>query len=309
MAEASGGFEALASVIQRLSVLLAAGVAPASAWHYLAELDGPQAERIRAVASRLPAGETVTAAILESAGQARAGNGDAAWRGLAAAWQVATQAGASLAPTLNDFAASLRDLAQNERDARTALAGPAATARMIVFLPIVGVLFGLALGFDTLGTLFTTPPGLACLIAGLLLMLASRWWTRRLLRGATPTALTPGLGLELVAIAVSGGAALPRALATVELARQLCGIAGDDADEAIGEVLTLSRRAGVPAAALLRSAATEARREAKSAGERRSATLAITLMLPLGICVLPAFMLLGVAPLLISIVSSTVSSI
>jgi tight adherence protein B len=306
MAEKPVAFEALASVIQRLG---AAGRGSHSSLGLALprRTRGPQADRIRAVARRRPGGTSVTTAILETGVQAD--QGDAAWRGLAAAWQVATEAGASLAPTLNDFAASLRDLAQNERDARTALAGPGATARMIVLLPIVGVLFGLALGFDTLGTLFTTPPGIACLVGGVLLMLVSRWWTRRLLRGAKPSALTPGLGLELVAIAVAGGAALPRALATVELARQRCGIADDDADTAIAGVLALSSRAGVPAVALLRSEATGARRLAKSEGERRSATLAITLMLPLGICVLPAFMLLGVAPLLISIISSTVGSI
>jgi tight adherence protein B len=32
-------------------------------------------------------------------------------------------------------------------------------------------------------------------------------------------------------------------------------------------------------------------------------------MMPLGVCVLPAFMLLGVAPLLLSIISSTVAAI
>jgi tight adherence protein B len=63
----------------------------------------------------------------------------------------------------------------------------------------------------------------------------------------------------------------------------------------------------VPAAALLRSEAEEARREARSAGQAAAARLAVTLMLPLGLCILPAFMLLGVAPLLIAIVGSTVS--
>jgi tight adherence protein B len=32
-------------------------------------------------------------------------------------------------------------------------------------------------------------------------------------------------------------------------------------------------------------------------------------MMPLGLCVLPAFMLLGVAPLLIAVLSSTVGSL
>jgi tight adherence protein B len=44
-------------------------------------------------------------------------------------------------------------------------------------------------------------------------------------------------------------------------------------------------------------------------GKRAAASLAVRLMLPLGVCVLPSFMLLGVAPVVLSIVSSTISSL
>lgn len=349
--------EPVAAVVQRLAVLLAAGVAPASAWRYLAEGDGPLRPRLRGIARAIGSGASVAEAIgattadsygstvaefrtlaigghSPSAHVARAhparehrghaerprrrrtrgvptrerdapGQDTAAWQGLAAAWFVATDAGAPLAAALGDFAASLRNLAQTQRDLRTALAGPAATARMVMVLPIVGVLFGVVLGFDTLGTLFTTGPGLVCLGLGAALMFAARAWNRALVARAQPTTLTPGLAMDLMAIAVSGGASIPRATALVAEAVARCGIAQTAGDTAIAEVLALSRRAGVPAAALLRSEAEEARREARSAGERRAATLAVTLMLPLGLCVLPAFMLLGVAPLLIAIVSST----
>ena len=59
----------------------------------------------------------------------------------------------------------------------------------------------------------------------------------------------------------------------------------------------------------MRSGADGARRAARSAGERKAATLAVTLMLPLGLCILPAFMLLAVAPLMLSVVSSTVGDL
>jgi len=51
-----------------------------------------------------------------------------AWRGLAAAWLVATQSGAPLAGCLRELAASLRELAQVQRDLEVALAAPQATA-------------------------------------------------------------------------------------------------------------------------------------------------------------------------------------
>ncbi len=297
----------MASVVQRLAVLLAAGVAPASSWQYLADQPtGPATPVLMEVARTASIGDPVPPGII--AGIAGLPDGsDSAWRGVAAAWQVATDAGAPLAPTLMELAGSLRGLAQVQREVVSALAGPIATARMVMALPAVGVLFGLALGFDTVGTLVGNPLGIACLVLGCVLLLAGRAWNRHLVAAAQPTDLTPGLELDLMAIAVSGGASIPRAKKAVTTAAAACGITFDLAASAVDEALTLSHRAGVPAAGLLRSEADEQRRIARSEGERRAATLAVTLMIPLGVCVLPAFMLLGVAPLLISVISSTVT--
>lgn len=303
---AAPGLDTVASVVQRLAVLLAAGVVPASGWGYLAE--GVDEGVVPFVAAAAVSGRPVSESIVAAVEQGVDAD-EQAWRGLAAAWQVATDAGASLAPSLRQLASSLRDLAQTRRDLAVALAGPIATARMVMVLPLVGVLFGLALGFDTLGTLFTTVPGWACLVLGIGLMAIARRWNRRLVTRARPTLLTPGLTFDLMAIAVSGGASLGRAVAAVEEAWMRCGLADDGSGTAVETVLSLSRRAGVPAAALLRGEAEEARRDARSEGQAAAAKLAVTLMLPLGLCILPAFMLLGVAPLLIAIVTSTVSMV
>lgn len=288
-------------------MLLAAGVAPASSWQYLAEqAPGPATRLLDEVARATSAGAPIPPAIIASVETAPSAT-DASWRGVAAAWQVATDAGAPLAPTLADLADSLRSLAQVQRDMDSALAGPVATARMVMALPAVGVLFGLALGFDTVGVLFGNPLGVACLVAGCVLLLAGRAWNRHLVASAQPSHLTPGLEFDLMAIAVSGGASIPRARSAVSSAARDCGVALDPRSELLDDVLSLSRRAGVPAAGLLRSEADQQRRIATSDGERRAARLAVTLMIPLGVCVLPAFMLLGAAPLLISVISSTVT--
>jgi tight adherence protein B len=309
-ADAASGLEAVASVVQRLAVLLSAGVVPAAGWGYLVQ-DG-DAGILRAVADEALAGQPVAPSLISATEAERetplSQLNEQAWRGLAAAWQVASDAGASLAPSLRQFASSLRDLAQTERDISVALAGPVATARMVMVLPVIGVLFGLALGFNTLGVLFTTVPGWLCLALGTALLLAARSWNHRLVARARPVLSTPGLELDLMAIAVSGGGSLDRAASVVSQAQEDCGLEVGSDSAAIDDVLSLSRRAGVPAAELLRSEAEEQRRTARSAGQRAAATLAVTLMLPLGLCILPSFMLLGVAPLLIAIVSSTVAT-
>jgi tight adherence protein B len=276
----------VARVVQRLAVLLSAGVPPLAAWGYLREGEVPAA----VAASDLPVPEAILAAA-----HAIPAAELSAWRGLAAAWAVASDAGAPLAPTLRMFAGSLRSLADTQRDIAVALASPRATARMVLVLPLLGVLFGVVLGFDTVHTLFGTPIGWGCLVVGGILLGLAGLWNRRLLRAAQPSNLTPGLGFDLVAIAVSGGAAFARARASVDLALDRCGLALHD-DVGIEQILDLSRRAGVPAAELLRAEAEEARRGARAEAQSKAAALAVRLMLPLGICVLPAFMVLGVLP-------------
>ncbi|MBX3094161.1 MAG: type II secretion system F family protein [Cryobacterium sp.] len=304
--------ERVATVVHRLAVLLAAGVAPHGAWGYM-ESGGDVVAH--SVAHEVQSGVSVTEAILAATGSAvddtvpaRGRENGAPWRAVAAAWQVATAAGAPLAPALRSFAGSLRELAESRRDLRVALAGPAATTRIVMLLPLIGLLFGVALGFDTLGVIFGTVPGALCSVVGVALLFVARRWNRRLLLSATPDDDAPGLRLDLVAIAVSGGAALDRALASVDAALEHCAVSPRGAD-AVDEVIALSRRAGVPAAELLRAEAEEARRVARSAAKQGAAKLAVTLMVPLGVCILPAFMLVGVAPLMIAVISSTVTQL
>jgi tight adherence protein B len=288
--------------VQRLAVLLAAGVAPASAWVYVAESSAsPFPRRVVDALDGTTRVDDAIAACIQGTSELEA----SAWRGLAAAWSVATEAGAPLAPALREFAASLRGIAQVQRDIAVALAAPIATARVVTLLPVVGILFGAALGFDTIGTLLTTPLGIACLVSGALLLLAASRWNKRLIAHARPKELAAGLECELTAVAVSGGGALDRSLDTVAAELERFGIASTGrADVAIA----LSRRAGVPAAELLRSEADEERREARTEAELAAAALSVKLMLPLGLCILPAFMVLGVVPLLVTVISSTVTT-
>ena len=321
--------EEVARLAERLAVLMSAGVSPVSAWDYLlppaaddhpgptrrriAQSADPGNEAILLAASRAAhAGERVADAIAAEAAHLPAQLGEA-WRALAAAWDVATQSGAPLAAALREQAAAFRELGQLHRDLGVALTGPRATARMVLVLPLVALLFGTVLGFDTVHTLFWTGPGLTCLLAGSLLLLAAAGWNRRLVRAASAQHAAPGLELDLTAIGMAGGGSLDRARATARTSAQRFGLRPADGsrtadDTTIDRVLELSARAGVPAGELLRSEADQARRDARSAGRQRAEKLAVALMVPLGVCVLPAFMLVGVAPLLLSVLSSTLTS-
>lgn len=277
-----------ATCLQMLAVLLQAGAHPVEAWHHLATTGDPRAE---AIAQRLRDGDGVVEALEAEGG---------AWRDVAAAWEIATTVGAPLADALRSVAETLRDAAAGADDVRIALAEPAGTARLLLWMPVAGLLLGLVLGFDTLGAVTRNPIGAVCLALGMALVLAARMWTRRLLARAVPPPRTPGLQAELVAVALSGGA-------SVERARRLVSESSVEIvdDERVPTVLDLSRSAGVPAVELLRAAAAHERHAARVRGRMRAARLSTRLLLPLGVCTLPAFLLLGVAPLLLSVLGST----
>jgi len=167
------------------------------------------------------------------------------------------------------------------------------------WLPLVAVALGLALGVDTLGTLFGSPLGIACAVIGVVLMLVARRWTKRLVARARPAADIPGARAELLAIALGGGASIERARALVKEVHTV-------EEPGVGDILSLSRAAGVPAVELLRSSAWLARHRARTEGRLGAARLASRLLLPLGVCTLPAFLLLGVAPMMLGIAGSGV---
>lgn len=68
------------------------------------------------------------------------------------------------------------------------------------------------------------------------------------------------------------------------------------------ESLEFAVRTGAPAASLLRAQAARLRRQRHREAEKRAAALGVRLMLPLGLCSLPAFICLGVVPVLIGLV-------
>ena len=295
--------DAIAAVAERLAVLLSAGVSAPAAWAHVGEQSelpaGADGVVLAAAAAAAADGVSVAAAI--SAARREAPEAAAEWSVLAAAWSVAADSGAPLAASLRDLAAALRDEAQLRREVHAALAGPIASARLVMALPLIAVLFGMAFGFDTIAVLFGNPLGVACVVLGCGLLWAGRRWSTALAARATRSRADAGLELELLAIAMSSGASIDRARALVADALAAGGVVARGADA----VIALAVRAGAPVADLLRAESFRLRRVARADGPARAAALGVRLMLPLGACVLPAFVLLGVVPLLVSVVSGT----
>ncbi|WP_167510534.1 type II secretion system F family protein [Paenarthrobacter nitroguajacolicus] len=107
------------------------------------------------------------------------------WMEMAACLEVAETSGCPLADLLARFAAQLEAEEDAEAARQTALAGPKATVRLLSWLPVFGLVLGMALGVDPLGILLDNIWGVATLGAGLLLTVAGRVWSSRLVVSAS----------------------------------------------------------------------------------------------------------------------------
>ncbi|UFU03402.1 hypothetical protein LQF12_01980 [Ruania suaedae] len=100
--------------------------------------------------------------------------------GALAAVRMAERLGAPLADVLESCARGVAESEEAAAGRRTALAAPRATARLLGWLPLAGVLLGVALGVDPLPILLDGGWGTACLLGGVVLMVVGHRWTKAL---------------------------------------------------------------------------------------------------------------------------------
>lgn len=293
-------------VVMQVVALLRAGASPGAAW-----------SRAVGVGADL-AGVPDAAGLAQMLGARHA-------EAVVAATRLALDVGAPLGRVLEQVAGTLVAEAESRAERDAALAGPRTTGRLLMWLPVAGGFLGWALGADPVGTATDGGVGTVAVGAGLVLLVAGRVWSDRLVaaaRGADDSGVDVQVLLELVAAALRSGAGVPRALEATGVA-----IGGPD-----GAVLTRTAHALVLGASwerawadvptvlhpmvralrgawldgaapgdALRAAGDEVRHERRSTARTAAARLGVRLVLPLGACYLPAFVLVGLVPVLLAL--------
>ncbi|MEV7662898.1 hypothetical protein [Paenarthrobacter sp. NPDC089316] len=199
----------LVVVVQQLAALLRGGRGTSRLWEELWIVHGPRSSGDPAVPPHAENGAaSLSGNSLKVLGAARAASGvgnspaDAirgtaagiyplrgsserrVWMELAACLDIAETSGCPLADLLTRFAAQLEAEEDAEAARQTALAGPKATVRLLSWLPLFGLVLGMALGVDPFGILLNNPWGVATFAAGLLLTAAGRIWSSKLVTAA-----------------------------------------------------------------------------------------------------------------------------
>jgi tight adherence protein B len=221
---------------------------------------------------------------------------------------VARVTGAPLAPTLEALAEACDQLAEQSDRVTESLAAPRMARRIILALPAVAIPLTAAMGFDVVGVLLGSPLGWGLIVVAAALTWVGARWSTRLVEVATRMPRAPGLYARLIAVALSAGVGVTRARAVTRAALLDGGLLFliDDQEAVAAEVaIASSARLGIPLVRLMRALDRDQVEQVTLASNVRARQLGEKLLVPLGMCTLPAFLLLGVVPAMVSVVFST----
>lgn len=221
-------------------------------------------------------------------------------------WGLSAKLGGPILLALNRIADVFDRQQRNEREVQLAFSGPQATAKLVMWLPVLALLLGQAVGMNPIGAIFHSLLGALSVSLGLGLMVAGRQWTRRLLARALPASRDPGAFLDCVLIGLQAGlplsAAQKQAAQDYELAFDL---PPDELNfERLENAAELSRSTGAAVGEILIAEADGFREQQRYEVATRISKLSVQLMIPLGVAVLPAFILLSIVPIAISLLSN-----
>ena len=158
--------DAVRVAVAQVVALLRAGAPPAPAWS--------RALGVPVDPTGVP-DQAALATVVGGAGHARS---------VVAATVLARDVGAPLASVLDAVSGALVAEAEARGEREASLAGPRATARVLMWLPLLGAALGWVLGADPLATALDGDIGSVAVCLGLLLLAAGWVWTRRLVEAA-----------------------------------------------------------------------------------------------------------------------------
>ena len=286
-----------AVVAARLSVFIRAGLSPSRAWSEVARL--VDSNCVTDISGALAHGQRHSESV-----KAVLKGKSPAWSGLSCVIAIADEAGAPLADVLWRFSQSLRQQLQIERELDVVTKAPKLTVRVLVILPVLGLLMASLLGVNAWGFLVGTALGrISGLLAGALLITAVIWM-RTMMGRAVPPPGDRGLPSELFSIAASGGVLPETALERVRLVLDDHDLSYNDED--LSALAHISRRVGVPVSTLAASEASWAREKVRLDAEEAHAVLAVALLIPLGLLILPAFVLVAVVPVVVTLLGEVI---
>lgn len=295
----------IAALAARLAVFFQAGLSPQRSWQELADIEGlPDATRrlARAMSHSLESGQRHAEAVA-----ATCHNGAEPERVFSALIVVADESGTPLASALWALADSLRDRVEAENHIRSITTAPRQTTWLLLGLPPLSILVAGMLGVDALGFLTGSGFGWLLLTGAALAYLAALKWMSRLVAQLLPDRGYLSPARDLVAVASHGGALPEVARDRVERVLTDHGLVDGPVVE-LHALADLSRRVGIPISTLAVTEARWHRHQARAEAAQAAHSLSVRILIPLGLLILPAFVMVGVVPVVFTLLQDALSS-
>lgn len=228
---------------------------------------------------------------------------------LVAGLSMCRHAGGDVAALLEQTAGSIEERSNQDARARSYVAGARASARTVAALPFVSMVVLLFSGISPLSGagVITVPFGAALAFAGMRWMstLIPTWsnvdnpaWLAQRLASAARAGIGLYPALSAAARSATEGALID-ARRRVQLGfiwSEALASTDDAALRQLARQIERSESSGVPIADALDSWANERKERSRRDFEARIRRAPVTMALPLTLCVLPAFILLGIVP-------------
>ena len=214
-------------------------------------------------------------------------------------WDVARDSGGNLALALDRLAQVFDSQQRQSSELKVAFASPRASANLILMLPLLAVVFAELLGLPTISSAFETSLGALAMGVGLILLIVARVISLRMLEKAKPREADPGAFLDAVVIGLSAGLS-PKASSSLAQTKAVEIFSEEVSGEQISQLLdavSVSEQSGIALTGILSARADALRHRLWNRRRQALAKLSISLLLPLGLAALPAFVFLAVVPL------------
>lgn len=256
-----GARSELAELLLKLSGLLAAGLSSANAMRYL-----------QASFDELPQAESAD---------------------FYRVWRLANRLGGSVLTAVERQIETLQNRQMHLRNIELAMAAPRATAKLVMALPVLGLLLAQLSGLRPVEAVFSNPIGFIAVAIGAGLMVIGRIWSDSMISKAVPRGEDPAAGFDELVIALDAGLNASQAIDEVDF----------DSSQLAGP-LEISRATGASLATLVAAEANSRRLRHWHQSSAKISRLSVNLMIPLGLTSLPAFALIALVPVAIGLMTS-----
>lgn len=245
----------------------------------------------------------------------------AALRAMFIATAVSTEVGAPLAEILTRVADGIAAQLEAGAKRHAAQVGPRATARLLGVLPLAALVMASFIGVDVLGMALSGGLNTGIFVVGAVLMVVGNLWSHAMIRRAMNpgvSGLDPTLAMDIIAACQENGVSLTASLQAVSAASSETDLAvvarmlllgasweeaWSDSDgkwEQLSDVLQPAWEEGASPVPLLVRGAARTRAHLTHEAVNAAEKLGVRLVVPLGVCLLPAFFALGIVPVVVS---------